>query len=163
MHWFKGSKRWLSTILFLTEAETLAVSLWFSLLILCNVERTWICSDVWTYWKNYKATLKSASIKSVSIKSAGLCFAMLHHNTLCLAGTHSPDLPSCAQIWLSTSFRIFFFPFAFPLKFAWKLLWMSLVLWEESHYTPNFLMILIIYYNWGKTWQPVTDNASEVV
>lgn len=39
----------------------------------------------------------------------------------------------------------FFFSFAFSLQFAWKLLWMSLVLQEESQYTPNFLMISIIY------------------
>lgn len=120
MHWFKGSKRWLSTILFLIEAETLAISLWFSLLTLCSVERTWICSDVWTFWTNYKATLKAASITSASIKFAGLCFAMLHHNTLCTAGTHSPDLPSCPQIWQSTSFWIFFF-FCFSIKTCLKI------------------------------------------
>lgn len=74
--------------------------------------------------------------------------------------SRSPILCSNMTVYFLSDF---FFPFAFPLKFAWKLLWMSLVLWEESHYTPNFLMILIIYYNWGKTWQPVTDNASEVV
>lgn len=36
-----------------------------------------------------------------------------HHNTLCTAGTPSPDLPSCAQKWQSVSFWIFI-SFVFP-------------------------------------------------
>lgn len=62
VHWFKGSKRWLSTIPLLKEPETSATSLWFNLLILCTVKRNRICSDVRIYLTIYKATLKAVSI-----------------------------------------------------------------------------------------------------
>lgn len=94
----RGDKRWSSTILYLTEAETLAISLWFSLLILCSVRRTGTCSDFWTYWTNYKATPQHP----------------VHcRNTLYRS-------PSSVQIWQSTAFWIVF-SFCFSIKNCQKI------------------------------------------
>lgn len=109
MHWFKGSKRWLSTTLFLTEAETLAISLWFSLLILCSVERTWICSDIWTYLTNYRATLKAVSVKLQPVS----CHAPPQHPVQCRNTLQISHLmfkyESLLPFW-------FFFFFCFSIK-----------------------------------------------
>lgn len=126
----------------LRQAETLATSLWFSLLILCSTERTWMGSDVQTYWTNYKATSIKKSCLNKNFRPV-FCHAPLQRPVHCRNTlSRSPILCSNMTVYF---LLVYFFLLLVHKKFAPKLLWMSLVLWEEPQYTPNFLMISIIY------------------